>query len=56
MIIVLAIAASYIMISTIIIKALKCKTLGAELAYTLYSINISAFYADDHLPTLKARR
>ena len=36
------------------IKALKCKTLGAEfIAYTLYSI-ISAFYADDHLPTLNA--
>ena len=34
----------------------ESKTLGAELthAYTLYSI--SAFYADDHLPTLNARR
>ena len=34
------------------IKALKCKTLGAELthAYTLCN-NISAFYADDYLPT-----
>ena len=38
-------------------KALKCKTLGAELghAYTLCCI-IGAFYADDHLPTLNACR
>ena len=40
-------------------KALKCKTLGAEFAhayiYILYSIT-SAFYIDDHLPTLNALR
>ena len=37
-------------------KALKCKTLGAELvhAYSLYSV--STFYIDDHLPTLNVRR
>ena len=35
----------------LIMKALKSKMLGTELAhaYTMYSI-ISAFYADDHLP------
>ena len=36
-------------------KALKCKTLGAELhvthAHTLCINIISAFYADDNLPT-----
>ena len=33
-------------------KALKCETLGAELAhtYTLYYNNVCIFYADDHLP------
>ena len=40
-------------------KALKCKTLGAKLAYMhthciiLYTCT---FYADDHLPNLNARR
>ena len=46
-------------------KALKCKTLGAELSHayivhtqSLYSviIGLSAFHVDDHLPTLNARR
>ena len=43
-------------------KALKCKTLGAELAhayaFTTMNIkfNICAFYPDDRLPNLNARR
>ena len=37
-------------------KALKCKTLGAEIAheYILYSVVL--LYVDDHLLTLNARR
>ena len=46
-------------------KALKCKTLGAELAhaYIVHTqslhciiVGLSAFYVDDHLPTLNAHR
>ena len=42
-------------------KALKCKTLGAELvhAYTFYYIvhvYVCALYADDHLPNLNSCR
>ena len=44
------------------IIALKCKTLGAEVAhayalyYNIVYINICAFYPDDRLPNLNARR
>ena len=38
----------------VIMKALKCKTLGDELGHTYtlyYNVNVCAFfYADDHLP------
>ena len=36
----------------------KCKTLGAELVHSCIHIvqYMSAFYVDDHLPTLSARR
>ena len=42
-----------LLVSTLIIKALKCKTLGADSthAHTLCNNIISAFYVDDHLPT-----
>ena len=37
-------------------KVLKCKTLGAELSIMHIVQYVSVFYADDPLPTLKARR
>ena len=43
----------------IIMKALKCKTLCAELAHAYalhYNLNICAFYPDDRLPYLNAQR
>ena len=43
---------------TYIMKALKCKTLGAELAiHTRCTVTlIKPLHVDDHLPILHARR